>query len=322
MESAKVFQPVSRVQVREVLHSRSWQAFGNEDLVLLLDASIILYGSEINQEDIQLIGELYVFVVKAGVDVQSRVAIEDHILGLVEKEGLSPVAFLPFLVKDPDEGLVSKTTIDFVGASPYSGSELYALTELRPLIKNRILENRAAAFGALVSMGDTELLPLIAELRPELSWEEVQRAALVQTSFLQHHAIQFWLTWAKELSGREDAEASANFGSCASALMRCLRYTRVQKVFDGKRHFPCAAYKNPITIRQSWSRSDYADLLAQDFYDLERLESTPKIFSHVLRSWGLRPRAPLEQQFIPDHESPDDDFHLLRDPLADPPERH
>ena len=185
-ESPEAFQPQSPAQVREVLHSGKWKTFGQTSLLSLLDASIILYGIEINGNDIRYIGELYAFSIKAGMDVESRLTIEGRILDLVQKEELSAVAFLPFLVQDPDQGLVAKTTIDFVGASPYFGNELYALGELRPLIKNRILANRAAAFGALVSMGDTELLPLIAELRPELSWEEIQCAARVHTSFLQH----------------------------------------------------------------------------------------------------------------------------------------
>ena len=77
--------------------------------------------------------------------------------------------------------------------------------------------------------------------------------------FFATHAIQFWLSWAKELGGRDDAEGLANFGSCASALITCLRHTMVETVFEGKRNFPCAASKNPITVRQTWSRSQYAE---------------------------------------------------------------
>ena len=196
--------------------------------------------------------------------------------------------------------------------------ELYAFGELRNLFTRSTLANRAAVFGALVAMGDQEVLKFLEELRPLMSTEEVRQAARVHTQFPQHHAIQFWLRWAKQLVNSSDDDDQRIFGSCASALILVLEHDIVGRVSAGKRNFPCQKSPIAITIEQEWSVDEYAEMLAPELYAIEAAEAAPRLFSDVLRKWGLKPRAPVMDQFIPEPGRNSETFRSLRDPESKP----
>ena len=58
-----------------------------------------------------------------------------------------------------------------------------------------------------------------------------------------------------------------------------------------------------MVVIQSWDRASYANEIADRLYRLEATEDVPKVFSAVLRAWGLQPRADLMDQFIPEDGS-------------------
>jgi hypothetical protein len=282
-----------------IVSSGEWKHFGEERLLDLLRALFMVYGVTGQAKEVQAIGAVYRHAVAAGMDTDTRMLLENEMGNLIEAKKVGPVVFLPFLVLEKEMSIVTKATIDFLSSSGYRNGELYAITEIRNLFKHRAIEDRAAVFGALVTIGDREVLALAEELKPQLTNEEVRRAARVHTAFPQHLAIQFWLDWCKELVESPADADQAKFGSCASALILVLEQAQVDKVSAGKRNFPCQESAKPITIEREWTIEQYAELLAPDLYRLESMETSPRIFSNVLRTWGLLPDAPITEQFIP-----------------------
>lgn len=112
-----------------------------------------------------------------------------------------------------------------------------------------------------------------------------------------------------------------NFGSCASALILVLEHNIVGRVSAGKRNFPCHKAPQAITREREWTIDEYAEFLATDLYAIEAAESAPRLFSDVLRKWGLKPQAGLLEQFIPDGRMRQFPDKPLRDlsPTSGPP---
>ncbi len=286
--------------VEKILASEEWRHFSEQQLVDLLRVLFFCYGVEGDTSYIAKISAVYKHAITEGLDSDTRLLLEGEMVGLVEASKVLPVVFLPFLVLDEDVPITTKAAIDFVSSSDYVNGELYAFGELRNLFSRSTLANRAAVFGALVAMGDAEVLSFLEELRPQLNADEVREAARVHTQFPQHRAIQYWLRWAKELVSSPNDDDQRNFGSCASALILVLEHDIVGRVSAGKRNFPCHKTQQAITIEREWSLDDYAEILAPDLYAIEAAESAPRLFSDVLRKWGLKPQADLLEQFIPD----------------------
>lgn len=51
------------------------------------------------------------------------------------------------------------------------------------------------------------------------------------------------------------------------------------------------------------TREEYAEEIAKDLYSLESQEGAPRLFSDVLRHWGLMPQAPVDEQFMDERPS-------------------
>ena len=286
--------------VENILASGEWKTFTEQQLVDLLRVLFYCYGTEGDTSYVSKISGVYKHAVSEGMDADTRMLLEGEMVGLVEAGKVLPVVFLPFLVLDEDVPITTKAAIDFVSSSGYVNGELYAFGELKNLFSHSTLANRAAVFGALVAMGDEEVMAFLDELKPQLNAEEVRQAARIHTQFPQHRAIQYWLRWAKELVSSSTGDDQRHFGSCASALVLVLEYDRVGRVSAGKRNFPCHKSPQAITIERVWSIDEYAEILAPELYAIEAAESAPRLFSDVLRKWGLKPRAELLEQFIPD----------------------
>ena len=291
--------------VTTILGSGEWQSFSEEKLVNLLRVVLFIYGQGGDRSYIRSLSDIYNRLLALGADEDTRLMIESEMVSLVENDKVGPVVFLPFLVKDPSQGVSSKAVIDFVSMSDYVDGELYAFTELRHLFQNRSLANRGAVLGGLVAMGDKQSVELATDLRGQVETEEVQVAARVHTSFLQSKAIQFWLQWAKELVLSRKDEDQRNFGSAASALILALNHDAAKQVSEGDRNYPCHKSDTPILNTRTWSLEDYAKEIAEDLYWIESQEEAPSLFSDVLRTWGLMPQAPVEKQFISDKPSED-----------------
>ena len=300
-------------QLDELLASEQWRDFEDDRLVDLLRMLFFGYGYEGATSHVPNISKVYQHALAKGIDADTRAMLESEMVQLVDSGKLLPVVFLPFLVLDDAVPITTKAAIDFVSSSDYVNGELYAFGELRNLFTRSTLANRAAVFGALVAMGDQEVLKFLEEFRPMMSTEEVRQAARVHTQFPQHHAIQFWLRWAKQLVNSANDDDQRKFGSCASALILVLEHDIVGRVSAGKRNFPCQKSPSAITIEQEWSLDEYAEMLAPELYAIEAAEAAPRLFSDVLRKWGLKPEADLVEQFIHDSGSRQPAEKKLRD---------
>ena len=301
-------------QLDELMASEQWLDFEDERLVNLLRMLFFGYGYEGATSHVPNIAKVYRHALAKGLDSDTRAMLEAEMVQLVDSGKLLPVVFLPFLVLDDAIPVTTKAAIDFVSSSDYMNGELYAFGELRNLFTRSTLANRAAVFGALVAMGDQEVLKFLEELRPVMTTDEVCQAARVHTQFPQHHAIQFWLEWAKHLVNSANDDDQRTFGSCASALILVLEHDVVGRVCAGKRNFPCHKSPHAITIENEWSLDEYAELLAPELYAIEAAEEAPRLFSDVLRKWGLKPRAPIMDQFLPEPGRDSEAFRPLRDP--------
>ncbi len=95
------------------------------------------------------------------------------------------------------------------------------------------------------------------------------------------------IRWAKDLVSSPNDDDQRNFGSCSSALILVLEHDIVGRVSAGKRNFPCHKTPQAITREREWSIDEYAEFLAPDLYAIEAVESAPRLFSDVLRKWGV-----------------------------------
>ena len=296
-----------------ILESESWKAFDEDQLADLFRCLNYVYGQKGETICIKWLSALYQQMIAIGIDPDTRLILEEEFVSYVDQGKSLPVVFLPFLIEDSAHYVVSKAVIDFVSMSDYYNGELYAFTELRTLFQQNTLANRGVAFGALVAMGDEQSINFAKELKPLLTLEEVRSASKVHTQFLHHLTLQFWIEWTKVLVESRTYEDESKFGCCASAIILALQYDKMGKVIHGKRNYPCQINDEPIIKIEEWPIEKYAEKIANELYELEALEAAPKLFSDVIRSWGLMPHAKLMDQYIPN----DNETHLASRKLCE-----
>jgi hypothetical protein len=204
------------------------------------------------------------------------------------KSAVSFYVFLPTIVCDPELGIAATACIDFVSTSPAQpDGQPVAFSELETLYEINNIANPGAVFGALIDLGDARFRPFIQRVRSARTEDEINSAARTFSGYAKHGAIAFWLDWAEELI---NDSGSGLFGAVASALTIIGSRCRDDMVADAERDYPSAN----VRVLRKWSKKEYAQLIAPRLYALEAKELTPKTFSHVLRSWGLTPRAAKE----------------------------
>ena len=304
-------------ELDQILDSEDWRSFEENKLADLVRAFFLCYGTAADTDFVPKLAMVYSHFIKRSTDIASRQIIADELVRLVNRGKLQPAVFFPLIVLESAQEIVSKATIDFISCSSVINGELYALSELRTLFTQDSLENRGAAFGAMIAMGDPTVISFANQFKSQLTVDEVRVAARTHTQFPQHHAIRYWLDWGKELVNNESADDQGRFGACASSLILVLRHKGVDTVSDGYRNFPCHKTDTPVSIVRSWTLESYAAEIAGDLYLLERLERSPKLFSDVLREWGLAPHAPLLEQYIHDSER-EPTLRALRDVFRTP----
>lgn len=293
-------------EVRVLLRSDDWSNLSKDDLYLLLQESIMLYGAQVDKTDIPYISSLYQTVLASGRSAEDMLRLENQIKIWQETYSLPPVVFLPFIAEDPDRIVAAKAAIDFVSTSPYVSDDktnLYAEGELKTLCEIGAIKNLGAVFGALISMGEPRLWPLLDQMREKITLDQAEEAVFAQSSYVSHEQIQYWVRWAKSLVTGELKQSNRYFLFPALALSRFTADgAKEHGVIDARRNFPYAAETKEdfIKLNQRWSFDEYAKHIATQLYEIEALEKAPKLFSTVLMHWGLKPAASLEDQYIPD----------------------
>ena len=302
--------------LKELMSHEAWRDFDEDRLISLLRITLYLYGRTYEEAYVHYITQIYKQVKTNKIPVETLTLLEEDMVGYVESEKIWSGVFSPFIVHEIDRSLVAKAAIDLVSTSGIVDGENQGIKSIKNLFNLKAMENPGAVFGGLLSMGDKQNMPFLQEIFPSLNIEQINIAAQTHSPFPQHHAIQFWITTAKNLAISEDVTDQKIFGACASALILVLKYDQVNAVSEGRRHYPSFQSEMPIELINKWTLSEYADKIAFDLYQLEDIEDKPKLFSDVLRQWGLHPRAPIDDQFIPDTDYAFGTNQKLRDPLT------
>ncbi len=278
----------------------TWEALSAEQAITLFEDASVLQGLNPELALAQGLSDLYdrladVAPVRARGELMFRLARRSIHLRC------GPLLLVPGLMGDPDDGIVSSAAIDItmLGEADYDGwPEGFKLIEA--LYAKRYIRNPGAALGGLICLGDRRFNDVLDRWKPLLTPTAVRVAARCGTGCAYDGSVQFWLGWAEEIvaSGRPTDESV--FGSTASALALIAKRNRSGFVLDVLRHYPAQHAPRPVEELNRWTASSYASGIADRLYRLEAAEAAPKVFSFVLRAWGLPPRAMLSDQYVTD----------------------
>lgn len=275
----------------------AWTELEDEELAAYVTTELLLYGLLHNADAIPKLRRLYPYVVQR-LSKEDRLQIQMGMIEIVESGKSSALAFLPIVICDPDVSAASTATINLLATSELMKTGLpYGLMELYALFERDGIANKGAVFGAVAAFGDKRIRISLDILKAHLDVDDVQVAATISTGLITNSAMDFWLSWAEELVDRTDPMSEGIVGYIASALVIALRRSATGSVVEIERHYPSFRTDEPIRVLQDWSHEDYAQLIADRLYDLEARERPPKVFSHVLQSWNLPPRAKKRDQF-------------------------
>jgi hypothetical protein len=191
--------------------------------------------------------------------------------------------------------------IDYIAlCHPGPGGLPYEFSDLNGFFNKGTFSCPGGAMGGLITLGDRRFHPQMNEWKKFLDKDAVRDATNCRTPFITHGEIVFWLDWADQLVGLRDYASEEIFGLVASAVGLLGKHNPYEIVQDTERRYPGGTVEKTVVILRTWDRSQYAQEIAPRLYHLEDTEAAPKVFSAVLRAWGLEPRADLMDQFIPE----------------------
>ena len=289
LPSAGTFpQPANLTEVRERLYDEAyWRSLAGNDLQQMVLWSMLLYGKQLHQADVPRLAALYVHFVSR-TEANSRTQLLRQVRDIACQSDLPPPIYIPVLAFDPDDIVVSEAVIDMVMISePLPDGSPAAFAELEPMFRKRTIQNRGAAFGGLVALGDARFRPLLERVKLLLTLDELRVAARTRTASVTDAQVRFWLDWAEELVNDHSPEGEAAFGLVASALVILPRDNRTHEVVDAERRYPGQRQQHAVVIQRSWTTAEYAQLIAKRLHALSEAEAEPKVFLTVLQQWGL-----------------------------------
>ncbi|MEK0082977.1 hypothetical protein [Benzoatithermus flavus] len=263
---------------------------------------ILHYGITCDEAFIPTLSGFYSRCIEHDLPASLRHEIERYVVSFVEHGAVSPNAFLPFMVEDPDGGVAATATIDMVSLFPVPDDDpMRVVRQVVGMIRSGVVRNPGALFGALLHLGDRRVTALLRPVRDILAKPAIDVAVRCTTGFISAATIEFYLDWLEERPGDLDDEL---FGSIASGLALDRRNARSDLVKTGSHPFPVTAvtpeeYKRlgamvPLDV--------YTARIAPRLYALYAKEPPPKVMEGVLRIWGLPLPNPTEVP--PAHDQP------------------
>ena len=296
--------PQSLDEVRQSLFDySSWAVLRGDNLLQFMARCMLLYGREVDTALVPHLSALY-DQVRNQIDPEHRKLELQQISLAAEKYNLAACALLPPLVCDDDPWVVSTAMLDYIALSHAEPDGLpWEFLELDNLFRKRTFASPGGALGGLITSGDRRFHSKLHEWKLHLTKDDIRAATNCRTPFITHGEIEFWLNCAEELLGQRDPFSESVFGLAASAVGLLGRNNPYDLIKDVERRFPAYGVKDTVVVIQSWDRASYANEIADRLYRLEATEDVPKVFSAVLRAWGLQPRADLMDQFIPEDGS-------------------
>jgi len=276
-----------------------WRKLRGDDLLEFLKWAMLLYGRRVDGALIEHLQPLYKHAMKH-IEAEPRVLFLQNVALSAETYGLDPCTVMPPLILDDDKYVVSTAIIDYVALChpDTDGLPQQFGVELDRLFRNREFQNPGAVIGGLITLGDCRFHKQIHVWKQLLDQDGIEQAIWCQTPFITHGETLFWLDWAEELLAIQNYQSKSRLGLIASALFRLGKRNPYDQVRDVERRYPAGSVEEAVVTLEGWTRQEYSKLIANRLYHLEEIEEAPKIFSDVLRAWGLEPRAPLMEQFI------------------------
>jgi hypothetical protein len=142
-----------------------------------------------------------------------------------------------------------------------------------------------ALFGAAITFGDGNLLIGLDTMAPHMTDRHINMAARMQTGYVHHAAIQYWLSIARRMATREDQVAQSVVGSCASALVRYHQSAFQPVVTDIERLYPAWDFDPAVSVKQHWGFEEYGKLIEPQLCAIYEAEAGERIFGEVLKVW-------------------------------------
>lgn len=293
--------PQNYEEIRQMLLDRGrWENLRGDNLLRFMEWSMLLYGGTVDGSLVPHLSSLYNHI-RVHSDPEHRKLQLQNISLAAEKYGLAACALLPPLVCDDDPWVVSTAMIDYIAlCRPDPEGLPLEFQELDGLFRSGTFDCPGGALGGLITCGDRRFHPKIHDWKQHLTKDQIKAATNCQTPFSTHGEISFWLDWADSLVGQRDYESEGILGLVASAVGNLGAHDSNIPIQDVERRFHAHDVEKTVVELRSWSHAEYAEEIANRLYLLEATELAPKVFSAVLRAWGLEPRADLMDQFIPE----------------------
>ncbi len=222
--------------------------------------------------------------------VDRRRAVYRHVSMIVPQLGSETAgAFTPFMMLDPDAGIVSTATIDYASIGALIASDpLTRPKDALQMVESKIPENPAAVIGGLFALGDARVCNIIAPIAKQMAAEDIEIVTSCFSGFTAKAIAEFYLGWIEEIIDPQDAEQEKILGHLVAGLYRFAKADSIPFIVDGFRPFPVPQGENAIwpDITQI-DRNEYAASISERLYELERKENDPKILPHVINAFGL-----------------------------------
>jgi hypothetical protein len=254
-----------------------------------LFGEIIRYAILCEESSIAGLSLIYQQVLDRGMPIEIRREIYQQTAAAQQREPavVSCNAYLPFIFCETAEGIVGSATIDYISlAELIDGDPMTRVKEVIGLIERESIQNRGAAFGALLFTGDSRATRLLVPLRDRLTLDEVATAMRASTGAMSVASVEFLLGWLESLDGDP---TDGLFGMVASGLVNVRRRLKTPLVMTGLRPFPV----NSVTPEEHARMArligieEFTAQIAPRLLGLERTEPEPKIMPVVFETWGI-----------------------------------
>lgn len=260
--------PADREQLyNRIWHCLRWQQHDPDDRIM------------------QLIIRLYDLFVRV-MPVEHRMMLYQAAKNEVEHRRFTPAVFIVFMQNEIDEGIASTATIDLLAYSKRDWSSLpVGFKALLGIVEHGMCRIPGALFGAAITFGDGNLLIGLDTMAPHMTDRHINMAARMQTGYVHHAAIQYWLSIARRMATREDQVAQSVVGSCASALVRHHQSAFQPVVTDIERLYPAWDFDPSVSVKQHWGFEEYGKLIEPQLCAIYEAEAGERIFGEVLKVW-------------------------------------
>jgi hypothetical protein len=276
-----------------------WSVWDNQVLLQLMHAGLVFYGASNDGDMVQNLYPLYKALMER-TDASDRMGLYKAVRS--ELVGENPVtcnALMPFLIVEDDRVIVSTAVLDFVLLRPAVGGDtLVGVREVMRWLEQDLPADRGATLGGLVMVGDRRIHEIVEAKWSTITSDEISVIAHARTGFPNVSTFEFWLRWMERLIEEGD---DALFGYVASGLRLLLKDMSSPGFVQGLRPLgagPRLHELPPSDNPEILPVTTVAERFSERMYTLENNELPPKVMSHVLKLYGLEPRAPLDQQYV------------------------